>query len=212
MKSRDLGVFLCVFGLSLVILILVLYPSVTHAGCRMRWKGFKSYLKCDGGAFKNLGREWKKLRTTPGKAIKDLPKNVDRERRRIWSKIGAPGLASAIRLSKAEAIRAGVSPVPPIVARCLAGFFGASVVNRLRYRVGGGGELSVARNSFRFTKHTTTVNTQVGESPDSPNGIFTAGIALKVMQMVSSGTLQFGEVEILIFAEEVPEWPLPRWG
>jgi hypothetical protein len=63
---------------------------------------------------------------------------------------GAPLLQAMIIESRDDAIRNGVQPVPIEIQRNLAGFVSSSVLSGTRYRVGGGGDLSLQVNSIRY--------------------------------------------------------------
>lgn len=63
---------------------------------------------------------------------------------------GAPLLQELIARSRDDALRAGVQPVPPDIRRNLAGFIPEQVLNLARYRVQGGGDLTLQVSSIRY--------------------------------------------------------------
>lgn len=62
----------------------------------------------------------------------------------------APALQKAIISSRDEALSAGVQPMPPVIRQKLQGFVDGRILDIARYRVGGGGELSLQVNDFRY--------------------------------------------------------------
>ncbi|OQW67362.1 MAG: hypothetical protein BVN29_03640 [Nitrospira sp. ST-bin5] len=62
----------------------------------------------------------------------------------------APLLQELIARSRDEALNAGVAPIPQEIRRNLQGFIPDSVLNVARYRVRGGGDLSLQVNSIRY--------------------------------------------------------------
>ena len=61
----------------------------------------------------------------------------------------APILAGWIISSRNDAQRAGVKPLPTKLIRELAGFVPLRILRRARYRIGGGGDLSLHKHSLR---------------------------------------------------------------
>lgn len=59
-------------------------------------------------------------------------------------------LHNAILQSRHEAIRAGVRPLPTAIRVQLAGYFPDELLDRVRYRVGGGSDLSLQLNVIRY--------------------------------------------------------------
>ncbi len=136
------------------------------------WSMFMSAVLADGlfgGLVKGVGR------ATGVKPLEDLGRNMDAEHKRfkdnnqIYKNIeeGASGavqhitteffvestwplLESAINLSRNEAIRNGVYIIPPHIRSQLQGFVPDNILNAVRYRIGGGGDLSLQVNSFRY--------------------------------------------------------------
>jgi hypothetical protein len=49
-----------------------------------------------------------------------------------------------------DALRAGVDPIPPDIRANLTGFIPDSTLNVVRYRVGGGGDLTLQVNAIRY--------------------------------------------------------------
>jgi hypothetical protein len=64
--------------------------------------------------------------------------------------IAANVLQDAIRISRAEALRAGVQPMPTAIRARLQGFFPDELLDRVRYRVGGGSDQSLQLNVIRY--------------------------------------------------------------
>ena len=62
----------------------------------------------------------------------------------------APPLQKAIVSSRDDALAAGVQPIPPAIRQKLQGFVDSRILDVTRYRVGGGGELSLQVNAFRY--------------------------------------------------------------
>lgn len=60
-----------------------------------------------------------------------------------------PVIAKLIRSSRAAAIEAGVDPIPASMRARLSGFFPETLLDRVRYRVGGGAESTVQGYLFR---------------------------------------------------------------
>lgn len=65
---------------------------------------------------------------------------------------GAPILQELIARSRDDALRAGVQPIPPEIRQNLEGFIPDRILNRVRYRVRGGGDLTLQVNSIRYGK------------------------------------------------------------
>ncbi|HEX6998697.1 MAG TPA: DUF4157 domain-containing protein [Gammaproteobacteria bacterium] len=61
----------------------------------------------------------------------------------------APALADWIAESRDAALREGVQPIPPAIRAKLEGYVPAEALDRVRFRVGGGGTLSLQQNLFR---------------------------------------------------------------
>ena len=62
----------------------------------------------------------------------------------------APLLRNAILQSRTEAIRAGVQPIPAPIRQALRGFYPEALLDRVRYRVGGGSDQSLQLNVIRY--------------------------------------------------------------
>lgn len=62
----------------------------------------------------------------------------------------APLLQDAIARSRDDAISAGVQPIPPAVRQNLQGFVQDRILSVARFRVGGGGDLSLQVNAIRY--------------------------------------------------------------
>ncbi|HEY8521002.1 MAG TPA: DUF4157 domain-containing protein [Gammaproteobacteria bacterium] len=61
----------------------------------------------------------------------------------------APALADWIVESRDAALREGVQPIPPEIRAKLQGYVPPEALDRVRFRVGGGGALSLQQNLFR---------------------------------------------------------------
>lgn len=59
-------------------------------------------------------------------------------------------LQNLILQSRDDAIAEGVRPIPPAIRKDLLGFYPAELLDRVRYRVGGGGDLSLQSNAMRY--------------------------------------------------------------
>ena len=64
----------------------------------------------------------------------------------------APILRDWIIQSRDEALADGVESIPATVRSSLSGYVPEDVLNRVRWRVGGGGQLSLQQNSFYFAE------------------------------------------------------------
>lgn len=64
--------------------------------------------------------------------------------------VAAPALIAAIVDSRDTAIREGVTPIPRAVRAALTGYVPEPVLDRVRFRVGGGSWLSLQRNLIGF--------------------------------------------------------------
>ncbi|UXI70300.1 eCIS core domain-containing protein [Tahibacter amnicola] len=64
----------------------------------------------------------------------------------------APALERLIEESRDDALRRGVQPIPHAIRRNLTGFVAEGLLNRVRYRVRGGGDLTLQVNSIRYGK------------------------------------------------------------
>lgn len=122
-----------------------------------------------GGFVKSLGN------ATGVQPLKDLGKNMDAEHKRfkdnnqLYKDVeeGAsnavqhltreafventwPLLATAINLSRNDAIQSGVDVIPFHIRNQLEGFVSQDILDSVRYRIGGGGDLSLQVNSFKY--------------------------------------------------------------
>lgn len=68
----------------------------------------------------------------------------------VVGEAGAPILKNWIIESRNDALRAGTNPIPPQLRAAFSGFFPNEILNKVRFRVGQGHELSLQANSFRF--------------------------------------------------------------
>ena len=73
---------------------------------------------------------------------------------------GAPALQELIARSRDDALQNGVQPIPPDIRQNLSGFIPESVLNVARYRVNGGGDLTLQVNAIRY-----------GEAPSNYTGL-----------------------------------------
>jgi len=64
--------------------------------------------------------------------------------------LAAPMLQRAILQSRADALRAGVQPIPPQIRAHLRGYYPEALLDRVRYRVGGGNEQTLQFNVIRY--------------------------------------------------------------
>ncbi|MGL6237820.1 eCIS core domain-containing protein [Aeromonas dhakensis] len=62
----------------------------------------------------------------------------------------APLLQEMIARSRDDALNAGVAPIPPDIRKNLQGFIPENILNIARYRVQGGGDLSLQVNAIRY--------------------------------------------------------------
>ena len=68
----------------------------------------------------------------------------------VFLQVGIPILRDWIVQSRDEAIANGVQTIPPAVRSALSGYVPDEILDRVRWRVGGGGQLSLQQNSFYF--------------------------------------------------------------
>lgn len=83
----------------------------------------------------------------PYKAIEEGATHTVNE---AFVQAGAPALIELIARSRDDALRNGVSPIPPDIRANLAGFIPDNILNAVRYRVGGGGDLTLQVNAIRY--------------------------------------------------------------
>jgi hypothetical protein len=83
----------------------------------------------------------------PYKAIEEGATQVVNE---TFVQTGAPALIGLIARSRDDALRAGVDPIPPDIRANLTGFIPDNILNIVRYRVGGGGDLTLQVNAIRY--------------------------------------------------------------
>lgn len=62
----------------------------------------------------------------------------------------APALQEAIARSRDDALRSGVQPIPSNIRQNLEGFIPENIINVARYRVRGGGDLSLQVNAIKY--------------------------------------------------------------
>lgn len=74
-------------------------------------------------------------------------RNVARE---FTVETAGPALAGMIEVSRQDALRGGVSDVPPDIRNVLGSYFKHDVASGVRYRIGQGGDLALASNAFRY--------------------------------------------------------------
>ncbi|MGH8461136.1 MAG: eCIS core domain-containing protein [Stenotrophobium sp.] len=68
----------------------------------------------------------------------------------VFVQSATPVLQELIMRSRAEAVRAGVQPIPPEVRRQLAGFIPDSILNLARYRVESGGSMTLQAGAIQY--------------------------------------------------------------
>lgn len=64
--------------------------------------------------------------------------------------LAAPMLQRAIEQSRSDALRAGVQPIPPQIRARLRGYYPEALLDRVRYRVGGGNEQTLQFNVISY--------------------------------------------------------------
>ena len=62
----------------------------------------------------------------------------------------APALQELIARSRDDALNQGVQPIPPDIRQNLSGYIPENILNAARYRVGGGGDLTLQVNAIRY--------------------------------------------------------------
>jgi len=72
-----------------------------------------------------------------------------RDLQRTGQAIGSEALAQWIQVSRADAIREGVAPIPPAIRARLDGHFPAALLDRVRYRVSTGNAFALPAQAFR---------------------------------------------------------------
>jgi hypothetical protein len=83
----------------------------------------------------------------PYKAIEEGATHTVNE---AFVQAGAPALIELIARSRDDALRNGVSPIPSDIRANLSGFIPENILNVVRYRVGGGGDLTLQVNATRY--------------------------------------------------------------
>lgn len=83
----------------------------------------------------------------PYKAIEEGATHVVNE---AFVQSGAPALIELIARSRDDALRNGVDAIPPDIRANLTGFIPGNILNAVRYRVGGGGDLTLQVNAIRY--------------------------------------------------------------
>jgi hypothetical protein len=83
----------------------------------------------------------------PYKAIEEGATHVVNE---SLVQTGAPALQELIARSRDDALRAGVQSIPSDIRRNLAGFISERILDIARYRVKGGGDLTLQVNAIRY--------------------------------------------------------------
>jgi uncharacterized membrane protein len=101
------------------------------------------------GAGKALDEAHKQVKEAvpPYKAVEEGATHVVKE---LTTETLAPLLAAAIKASRDDARSAGTEPIPPNIRVAMTKFYSDALLDRVRYRVGQGNELSVQANSIRF--------------------------------------------------------------
>lgn len=85
-----------------------------------------------------------------GRQVGQLGREIDRKRLELFASVlSGPALEQWLRASRDDAIN-GAMPMPAEMRRALQGWYSPSLMDKVRYRVGDGGELSLANNSMRF--------------------------------------------------------------
>lgn len=74
------------------------------------------------------------------------------------NEIAAEALAQWIRVSRNDAVRGGVSPIPAKVRAQLAGHFSDALLDKVRYRVGIGNDLALPSHAFRANAAAITLD------------------------------------------------------
>ncbi|MBI3247422.1 MAG: DUF4157 domain-containing protein [Deltaproteobacteria bacterium] len=83
----------------------------------------------------------------PYKAIEEGASHAVNE---TFVQSGAPLLQELIARSRDDALRAGVQPIPSEIRSNLAGFISDQILDAARYRVRGGGDLTLQVNAIRY--------------------------------------------------------------
>jgi hypothetical protein len=82
----------------------------------------------------------------PYKAIEEGATHAVNE---AFVQAGVPVLQELIARSRDDALRNGVDPIPPDIRSNLTGFIPENILNIVRYRVSGGGDLTLQVNAIR---------------------------------------------------------------
>lgn len=99
-----------------------------------------------GTALDNAHRQIKDA-VPPYKAVEEGASKVVNE---SLVQSGAPALQELIARSRDDALRQGVRPIPQAIRENLAGFIPDRVLSAARYRVKGGGDLTLQVNAIRY--------------------------------------------------------------
>jgi hypothetical protein len=99
-----------------------------------------------GPPLDNAHREIKNA-IPPYKAIEEGATHAVNE---AFVQAGVPALQELIARSRDDALRNGVDPIPPDIRSNLTGFIPENILNIVRYRVSGGGDLTLQVNAIRY--------------------------------------------------------------
>ncbi|MGY4568019.1 MULTISPECIES: hypothetical protein [Bradyrhizobium] len=99
-----------------------------------------------GTALDNAHRQIKNA-IPPYKALEEGATHTVNE---AFVQAGAPALIELIARSRDDALRGGVFPIPPDIRANLSGFIPENILNAARYRVKGGGDLTLQVNAIRY--------------------------------------------------------------
>jgi hypothetical protein len=81
---------------------------------------------------------------------KALEESASRTVNEAFVQAGAPALQELLARSRDDALRNGVQPIPDAIRRNLTGFIPDNILNVARYRVKGGGDLTLQVNAIRY--------------------------------------------------------------
>lgn len=126
-------------------IVLAIYSNPAHCGSLIG-DAVNTIAPGVGTKLDNLHDDVKKG-IKPYGEIMDAGDNVAKETR--VETIG-PILAKMIIASREDALKAGASPLPSRLISRFQGYFPTPLLQRVRYRVGQGNELSLQANAFRF--------------------------------------------------------------
>jgi hypothetical protein len=82
-------------------------------------------------------------------SLGDVGQALMRDMQRAGEAAASEALAQWIWSSRADAVKAGVTPMPPAIRTALKGHFPEALLGKVRYRIGTGNEYSLQTHAFK---------------------------------------------------------------